>query len=145
MAEASRQITAGTSSDEIRREYGQFRQLLLDRETQILKQIDNERANLEQQQYQNRGDVGDVADASVGDTSADFYMTLADNDRRELLEIQEALARMQRGTYGVCETCEEDIAVERLHKLPYARRCIDCQSALEGRQAVNRPQAVPKL
>lgn len=146
MAEAARKSVAlGASPQEIRDKYDDFRKLLLERQSNILSHLDNERAQLAEQQLLNVGDVGDVADISVADTSSDYFMKLADNDRRELYEIQEALERLQRGDYGICESCEMPIAVERLMKLPYARRCIDCQSALENRQQAGRPQLLPKL
>ena len=74
---------------------------------------------------------GDAADESVIDTGADYFLSLAQTLQHELVEIQDALARMRRGAYGVCETCENPIPVERLRKLPYARLCVGCQATRE--------------
>jgi len=46
--------------------------------------------------------------------------------RRELAEIGSALARMERGEYGVCQTCGEAIPVPRLRAVPFASRCVSC-------------------
>lgn len=46
---------------------------------------------------------------------------------RQLADIDDALARIARGTYGTCEVCDQPIAVERLEALPEASRCIECQ------------------
>jgi DnaK suppressor protein len=146
MANSRKHPTApGTAPPEITDHYPELRQRLLERRYEIWKQIDAERAELAAQQYRNAGIVGDVGDTSVIDTNADYFLTLADNDRRELLEIQDALERLQRGVLGVCESCEGPIALERLRRLPHARRCIDCQSSLEARQATAKPLHAPKL
>ena len=48
-----------------------------------------------------------------------------------LESIEEALARIENGTYGTCERCGKQIAEERLEAIPYATRCIDCQRLVE--------------
>ena len=54
----------------------------------------------------------------------------AGDDRSALLdEVDAALERMARGTYGACEECDLDIPLERLRRFPYARSCIECQVA----------------
>jgi len=58
----------------------------------------------------------------------------------ELREIGEALARLENGTFGSCETCDQHIPLERLQAIPYARLCIHCKSAEELQQA-ERPMA----
>ncbi len=51
---------------------------------------------------------------------------LIDQSRQQLLELDEALARLERGGYGVCEGCGQPIAAERLEARPTARTCISC-------------------
>jgi DnaK suppressor protein len=58
---------------------------------------------------------------------------LDEQGRRELTEIQAALARIDEGTYGDCETCGEAISAARLTAMPMARRCLPCQERLEHR------------
>jgi RNA polymerase-binding transcription factor DksA len=48
--------------------------------------------------------------------------------QESLAEVQEALGKMDAGTYGVCESCGQPIAPARLEAKPAARRCIDCAS-----------------
>jgi len=85
---------------------------------------------------------GDAADESVIDTSADYFLKLANNHQRELVAIREALDRIHRGVYGICQSCKQPIAIARLRRLPYARFCVDCQATQERR---SRLQPVPKL
>ena len=51
--------------------------------------------------------------------------TLDEHGRAELAEIDEAIARIERGEYGQCETCGEPIGIERLRAIPTARECIE--------------------
>ncbi len=53
--------------------------------------------------------------------------TLEENSGHVLQAIDDALARIEAGTFGVCVTCGREIAPERLEAIPYARRCIDCK------------------
>ncbi|MCI0456714.1 MAG: TraR/DksA C4-type zinc finger protein [Gemmataceae bacterium] len=53
-------------------------------------------------------------------------LDLLHNEEQILAEIQDALARLEQGTFGVCEGCHGDIPRERLLTLPYARRCVSC-------------------
>ena len=56
--------------------------------------------------------------------------------KRELRRIDDALARLAAGRYGVCEACDGDIAPERLEVLPYTAYCVTCQAKLERRHRV---------
>ena len=56
-------------------------------------------------------------------------LALRDKAAVHLEEIEAALARLVEGTYGVCVDCGRPVAPERLAALPWAARCIDCQSA----------------
>jgi len=118
------------STPEIRALYPEFSKKLIERQEEITGRMTTERAHLDQQILESPGDVADV---SVLDTSADYFLNLANNHQRELVEIRDALDRMHRGAYGICPNCENPIAIERLRKLPIARLCMDCQSARERR------------
>ena len=52
--------------------------------------------------------------------------SLDSQGRIELDHIEHALGRMERGVYGVCEQCEEEIPAGRLHALPYSTTCVHC-------------------
>jgi RNA polymerase-binding transcription factor len=55
--------------------------------------------------------------------------TLIAQARQQLLELEDALARLERGGYGICEGCGQPIAAERLEVRPTARTCISCAAA----------------
>jgi RNA polymerase-binding protein DksA len=77
----------------------------------------------------------DSADQRPGDTSDGYYqvfnLELLERDQSTLREIDDALGRIQEGSYGQCEACEEVISRERLRAVPHARNCIDCQRKIE--------------
>jgi RNA polymerase-binding protein DksA len=53
------------------------------------------------------------------------------NEQALLGQVDDALERMEKGTYGVCERCGEEIDYARLEAIPYATLCIRCQHHLE--------------
>lgn len=53
--------------------------------------------------------------------------------QRELAQVRAALQRLAQGSYGNCQTCGEPIELARLEALPYAARCMRCQTASERR------------
>ena len=68
----------------------------------------------------------------VQEEAAEVALTALDEQgRHELEAIQAALARIDAGTYGRCETCGEMMSAARLTAMPTARRCVACQERLE--------------
>jgi DnaK suppressor protein len=64
----------------------------------------------------------------------EIRVTLMDRRTQQLVQIQDALARLATGQYGFCQECDAFIGVPRLRALPFAQRCRDCQGHAE-RQA----------
>jgi len=80
----------------------------------------------------------DNGDWSVVDLSEDISLRQLSIHRETLLKIDEALRKIDEGTYGKCEDCDEDISVERLKVLPFAIYCVDCQEKREQIQVLER-------
>lgn len=78
------------------------------------------------------GEVKDSADEAYSSTMHKLQSSIEENEIEELHLIEDALARIDRGEYGVCINCEEPINTKRLEIFPYAARCIACQEMLEG-------------
>jgi DnaK suppressor protein len=74
---------------------------------------------------------GDVVDYALDTAHEEISSQLAEVESRELVRIENALARMANGTYGRCEGCSCSIPLARLQALPYATFCIKCQRELE--------------
>jgi DnaK suppressor protein len=77
----------------------------------------------------------DLADKAANSYTKEFLFGQTDNDRLTLQLVDEALQRIQQGTFGECLSCQEDIQQKRLDAVPWARHCRACQEKLEQGQA----------
>ncbi|MDW7971658.1 MAG: TraR/DksA C4-type zinc finger protein [Thermodesulfovibrio sp.] len=75
--------------------------------------------------------VMDDADLSAIDLSEDISLKQLSAHRDILKKIEEALRKLEEGTYGICEMCGDEIPEERLKILPFAIYCRDCQEKIE--------------
>jgi DnaK suppressor protein len=73
-----------------------------------------------------------MADQGSATFERELDMTLEENARENLLEVQQALERVDAGSYGTCARCGKDIPVERLEAYPTASLCIVCKEAEES-------------
>jgi len=76
---------------------------------------------------ENNTGQGDMADQASGNNEVHIQLKLKQTDAKILQAIEEALERLQRGTYGVCRDCGEPIAAARLNAIPWTRVCIVCK------------------
>jgi DnaK suppressor protein len=77
-------------------------------------------------------EVMDSIDRGVDESLKDMELTLAEGDRKTLHAIEDALASLHLGRYGVCSECGGEIAEARLKALPFATLCHACQSGEEA-------------
>ncbi|HQZ39029.1 MAG: TraR/DksA family transcriptional regulator [Acidobacteria bacterium] len=87
-------------------------------------------AELRPLQYQmehNNGRQGDMADQASGNNEVHIHLRLKRTDAKILQAIDEALVRIEEGTFGVCRDCGEPIAEARLNAIPWTRVCITCK------------------
>lgn len=71
------------------------------------------------------------ADAGSDAYEKDFALSLLSQEQDALYEIEEALKRIEDGTYGICEMTQQPIPRARLEAIPFARFTVECQSKLE--------------
>ncbi|MBI5210476.1 MAG: TraR/DksA family transcriptional regulator [Elusimicrobia bacterium] len=74
---------------------------------------------------------GDAADQASQSLEREILFNLSDNERLTLDQVEAALRKIEKGIYGVCESCRKPISKPRLDALPFARYCIGCQSTSE--------------
>ncbi len=79
-------------------------------------------------------DGGDSIDQATQSLDKEILFELSDNERKILRDIEAALRKMEKGTYGLCEHCQKNIEKKRIKALPSARYCIGCQSGSERSQ-----------
>ena len=82
-------------------------------------------------------DTGDLTFSNEIDLASslegrEMTFQLTSRDRNDLRRIEDALFRINEGTYGACESCEKKISLKRLQTLPFAALCIDCQEEAEN-------------
>lgn len=84
----------------------------------------------------------DDGDWSVVDLSEDINLRQLGSHRENLQRIDEALRKLNEGTYGICEDCGDEISSERLRVLPFAIYCVDCQERKEKIEEMERKHGI---
>lgn len=91
--------------------------------------------NLNRSQRESSGDLSGygfhMADAGTDNFDREFALSLMSSEQDGLYEVEEALKRLEAGTYGICELCEKPIRKERLEAVPFTRLCLHCQASTE--------------
>ena len=86
-------------------------------------------------------EVRDTEEQSVTDFAQEMDFALMEMKAQTLIRIDEALQRVDQGTYGTCDECGQDIAAARLSAVPFALLCLECQTREETLAAEERAQA----
>jgi DnaK suppressor protein len=76
----------------------------------------------------------DPTDRASLEADRNFMLRIRDRERRLILKIREALERIDKGTYGICETCGSEISVKRMKARPVTTQCIDCKTKEEAKE-----------
>ena len=125
-----------------------MREQLLEMKTKLLAEIDS---TLRAEREGNKDEGMDTYDLASEERDREINFILSDRERVKLKQIDDAVERMDEGTYGVCESCGLEIAEERLEAMPFSRLCRDCQQDEEReaksqrRPADDEPNAYRKV
>lgn len=76
----------------------------------------------------------DPTDRASFDADRSFMLRIRDREAKLINKIQDALDRIEDGTFGICETCGEEISVKRLTARPVTNQCIECKSHAEAKE-----------
>jgi len=101
-----------------------YREMLLAEKAKLLKRFCKEEDN----NY-----LKDPDDIASGINDFELRAALSGKERSLLGDVESALDRIEKGSYGRCGICGDFIGEERLKVLPFARLCISCQSDIEGK------------
>lgn len=104
------------------------KQLLMNMKRTILREINED---LKHGREGAKDDGMDTYDLASEERDREISFILNDREREKLQAIEEALERIEDGTYGICESCESEIAEARLGALPFTRLCVNCQAERE--------------
>jgi DnaK suppressor protein len=105
-----------------------FRKILLKEREQIVGEV--------KQIVESSNEMGQDGIQDIGDEAANIYnkqilLSLNENERMRLKEVDESLDRIENGTYGICEECGGPISLKRLEVRPVAKYCVPCLTKLE--------------
>lgn len=126
-SEKSTPKTVKAATQPSRREWGHIRVKLLHMRDDLSRTVQKKQAMEVVEQ-----NVGDEADQATSSLEKEMLFELSDNERTMLDQIEGALRKMEKGSYGLCESCQKPIAKPRLKAVPFARYCIGCQSSAEN-------------
>jgi DnaK suppressor protein len=80
----------------------------------------------------------DVSDQASAEAEQNFLMRIREREQRLIKKIDEAIARMDQDTYGICERCKEEIPYPRLKARPVTTLCINCKTLEEQEEKARR-------
>ena len=105
-----------------------FKKILLKEREQIVGEV--------KQIVESSKEMGQDGIQDIGDEAANIYnkqvlLSLNENERTRLQEVDESLDRIENETYGICEECGEPIGLKRLEVRPVAKYCVPCKTKLE--------------
>jgi len=105
-----------------------FKKILLKEREQIVGEV--------KQIFESSKEMGQDGIQDIGDEAANIYnkqvlLSLNENERIRLQEVDDALDRIENKTYGICEECGEPIGLKRLEVRPVAKYCVPCLTKLE--------------
>ena len=117
-----------------KKELKQMEILLLTRKNELLREVEE---RFKKYQDENSGRLTEIADIASSVLSGDLEISVAEEDIRELKQIDDALVRIRSGNYGTCEYCGKPIKKARLKAIPFATLCVSCKEE-EEREGIDR-------
>ena len=104
-----------------------FKNLLNDRLQELLSHADNTVTGMTKP----KENFPDPTDRAAHEAERSFELRIRDREHKLIKKIKKTLARVEKGTFGICEVCEEEISIERLKARPVTTQCIDCKTREE--------------
>ncbi|MEQ8762950.1 MAG: TraR/DksA C4-type zinc finger protein [Planctomycetota bacterium] len=107
-----------------------FKKLLLQKRAQLTGNV----SQMQDETLKGGGQdvsVDHMADHGSDNFEQDFTLGLIENEQETIREIDDALEKIEAGTYGACEECDQSVPVPRLRVIPWARLCVECQRSKE--------------
>lgn len=108
-------------------QWGSFERELLELRDSIINTVESTQKS--SAPVTGQGDEADIASQNI---EREIQFEMSENERKMLDQINAALRRIEKGTYGICEACREPIDINRIKALPFVRYCIGCQGQHES-------------
>ena len=114
----------------------EIKEILLQMKKDILKTLAE---RIKSHDLTDQREIGDIFDDADLEQTRELNLLLGTRERQKLDQIESALSRMEKGEYGFCEDCEENIPAARLKAMPFATLCVKCKSEREIMEGPNAP------
>ena len=111
-----------------------FKGLLTQRLENLLKNANDTISEL----ISNHADEIEYLEKATNSTDKAMKLQIKSRESRLINKIMEALKRIENKTYGICDTCGEDISIKRLEARPVTAKCIDCKEEEEKMEHMTR-------
>jgi DnaK suppressor protein len=109
-----------------------FKEILLAWREELLGQANGTVSSLSGMDPQ----LADLADQAAFEEVRSYLLRMRDRESKLIKKINNALDRIEDGTYGICDRCGEEISIGRLKARPVASFCIDCKTFMEREEAI---------
>lgn len=115
--------------------------MLLGKRQEILKEIEGSLGqSLTEDQQRRLESARDVGDQALMDLDRELGISLMEMRNRRRQAIDEALTRLNEGTYGICAECGVEISERRLEAVPFAKLCVECQAREELLEKIEKEE-----
>ncbi len=105
-----------------------FKELLAKRLEDLMNQADDTVSGM----ITSKESFPDPTDRASHESNRNFMLRIRDRENKLIKKISQALERIEAGTFGICESCEEEIGIERLKARPVTTQCIECKTKEEA-------------
>jgi DnaK suppressor protein len=118
-----------------------LQQMLMRKRQEILKEIEGTLGqSLTEDQQRRLESARDVGDQALMDLDRELGISLMEMRNRRRQAIDEALTRLNEGTYGICAECGVEISERRLEAVPFAKLCVECQAREELLEKIEKEE-----
>lgn len=112
-----------------------IKKILLKMREEIIRDINS----IRESEHAEHNEVGDEYDLASQERERELGIIISAQEKNKLIAIEDALRRIDEGTYGYCEECGEKISKQRLKAVPFATLCVSCKAKKEAREGIFTP------
>jgi len=122
-------LTGGWEEEEVTNNFDELRAQLESERKRLLEELENMEANVGPAEARREGSpFGKREEEATESFELEKRLALEKQIRDHLAEVEHALSKFEKGTYGLCDSCGKPIAPDRLEALPQASLCVDCKA-----------------
>ncbi|MDT8419828.1 MAG: RNA polymerase-binding protein DksA [Desulfuromonadales bacterium] len=116
-----------------KKQLNEFKELLQKQMNELLQEAGKTVSDMTEE----KTNFPDPTDRASLESDRNFELRIRDRERKLIGKIREALERIDDGSFGECESCEEEIGIERLKARPVTTLCIDCKTEQERQERIS--------